>query len=70
MNLELRESFNSLTNNWDLVDFEVLNLSSDDISDAQVIGYVENNILMADVIAKEADLSELYPRKFIFPREG
>ena len=27
--LELRRSFNSLTNNWDLVDFEVLNLSSD-----------------------------------------
>ena len=55
--LELRRLFNPLTNNWDLVDFEVLNLSSDDISDAQVIGNVENNILMAEVIAKEADLS-------------
>lgn len=66
--LELRRSFNSLTNNWDLVDFEVLNLSSDDISDAQVIGYVENNILMADVIAKEADLSG-FIQENLFSRE-
>ena len=66
--LELRRSFNSLTNNWDLVDFEVLNLSSDDISDAQVIGYVENNILMAEVIAKEADLSGFIQQN-LFSRE-
>ncbi len=66
--LELRRSFNPLTNNWDLVDFEVLNLSSDDISDAQVIGYVENNILMAEVIAKEADLSA-FIQENLFSRE-
>jgi hypothetical protein len=66
--LELRRSFNSLTNNWDLVDFEVLNLSSDDISDAQVIGYVENNILMAEVIAKEADLSSFIQQN-LFSRD-
>ena len=66
--LELRRSFNSLTNNWDLVDFEVLNLSSDDISDAQVIGYVENNILMAELIAKEADLSSFIQQN-LFSRE-
>ena len=66
--LELRRSFNSFTNNWDLVDFEVLNLSSDDISDAQVIGYVENNILMAEVIAKEADLSSFIQQN-LFSRE-
>ena len=66
--LELRRAFNSITNNWDLVDFEVLNLSSDDISDAQIIGSVENNILIAEIIAKEADLSA-FIRQNLFSRD-
>ena len=66
--LELRRAFNPQINNWELVDFEVLNLSSDDISDAQIIGYVENNILMAEIIAKEADLSDFIQQN-LFSRE-
>ncbi len=67
--LELRRAFNPLTNNWDLVDFEVLNLSSDDISDAQIIGYVEDNILIAEIIAKEADISGFIQQN-LFSRES
>ena len=66
--MELRRAFNPQINNWELVDFEVLNLSSDDISDAQIIGYVENNILMAEIIAKEADLSDFIQQN-LFSRE-
>ncbi len=66
--LELRRAFNPQINNWELVDFEVLNLSSDDISDAQIIGYVENNTLMAEIIAKEADLSDFIQQN-LFSRE-
>ncbi len=60
--LLLRRNFNAVTNEWDFVNFEVLNLSSREITNAQILGYIENDVLIADVIAKEAEVSNFIRR--------
>lgn len=67
--LLLRRKFNEVTNEWDFVNFEVLNLSSSEITNAQILGYIENNVLIADVIAKEAEVSD-FVRRNVFSTNG
>jgi len=67
--LLLRRKFNEVTNEWDFVNFEVLNLSSSEITNAQILGYIENNVLIADVIAKEAEVSN-FIRRNLFSTDG
>ncbi len=67
--LLLRRKFNEVTNQWDFVNFEVLNLSSSEITNAQILGYIENNVLIADVIAKEAEVSD-FVRRNVFSTNG
>ena len=67
--LLLRRKFNEGTNEWDFVNFEVLNLSSSEITNAQILGYIENNVLIADVIAKEAEVSD-FIRRNLFSTDG
>jgi hypothetical protein len=67
--LLLRRKLNEVTNEWDFVNFEVLNLSSSEITNAQIFGYIENNVLIADVIAKEAEVSD-FVRRNLFSTDG
>jgi len=67
--LLLKRKFNEVTNEWDFVNFEVLNLSSSEITNAQILGYIEDNILIADVIAKEAEVSD-FIRRNLFSIDG
>lgn len=67
--LLLRRKFNEVTNEWDFVNFEVLNLSSSEITNAQISGYIEDNVLIADVIAKEAEVSD-FLRRNLFSIDG
>ena len=67
--LLLKRKFNEVTNEWDFVNFEVLNLSSSEITNAQILGYIEDNVLIADVIAKEAEVSD-FLRRNLFSIDG
>jgi hypothetical protein len=67
--LLLKRKFNEVTNEWDFVNFEVLNLSSSEITNAQILGYIEDNVLIADVIAKEAEASD-FLRRNLFSIDG